>query len=75
MLLKYSYQSQKHSNTKEIFDMAKDKNKQRFMAMPIERHDTAAWANIEKLKSVSNVSVPDDEQVRNAKEYVDSNEK
>lgn len=55
--------------------MAKDKNKQRFMAMPIERHDTAAWANIEKLKSVSNVSVPDDEQVRNAKEYVDSNEK
>ncbi|AUS95894.1 DUF3787 domain-containing protein [Clostridium thermosuccinogenes] len=55
--------------------MAKDKNKRRFMAVPIEKHDTAAWANVEKLKPVSNVNIPDDEQVRNAKEYVDSNEK
>jgi len=56
-------------------EMAKDKNKRRFMAVPIEKHDTAAWANVEKLKPVSNVNIPDDEQVRNAKEYVDSNEK
>lgn len=55
--------------------MAKNKFKQHFMAMPIEEHKTAAWANIESLKPVSNVSVPSETEVRNAKEYVDTNEK
>jgi len=49
--------------------------KEKFMAMPIEKHDTAAWANMENTKPLSNVNVPDEYEVRNAKEYVDSNQK
>lgn len=45
------------------------------MAMPIEKHDTAAWANIDKMKRVSRVTEPGDLQVRNAKDYVDANQK
>jgi hypothetical protein len=45
------------------------------METPIENHETAAWANIEKMKPVSNVTIPNEIQVRNAKEYVDTNEK
>lgn len=45
------------------------------MAMPVEKHDTAAWANIEETKPVSNVTIPNEIQVRNAKEHVDTNEK
>lgn len=54
----------------------KDHNfKQKFMAMPIEKHETAAWANDEESKPLSNVKVPSETEVRNAKEYVDTNEK
>lgn len=42
---------------------------------PIENHKTAAWSNIETAKSVSNVAEPSEMQARNAKEYVDQNEK
>lgn len=42
---------------------------------PIEKHDTAAWANIEELKSHSKVTIPSDFQVRNAKDHVDANKK
>jgi hypothetical protein len=52
-----------------------DNKKEKFMAMPIEKHDTAAWANIEKTKDVSKVTIPSELQVGNAKEHVDSNEK
>jgi len=55
--------------------MAKNKFKDRFMAVPIEKHDTAAWANNAENKPVSKVNIPDEIQVRNAKEYVDSNQK
>jgi hypothetical protein len=55
--------------------MAQNKFKQRFMAIPIEKHDTAAWANIERTKPVSNVTIPSEIHVRNAKEWVDTNEK
>jgi len=55
--------------------VAKNKFKQHFMAKQIEHHCTAAWANIEKTKPESNVTIPSENQVRNAKEYVDSNEK
>ena len=55
--------------------MAKNKSKERFMAMPVEKHDTAAWANIDDMKPVSRVTIPSEVQVRNAKEYVDTNEK
>ncbi|KPU43666.1 hypothetical protein OXPF_31080 [Oxobacter pfennigii] len=52
--------------------MSKNKNKK---TVPVETHDTAAWANIAEQKPVSNVSIPNKSQVENAKEWVDSNEK
>lgn len=55
--------------------MAKNKYKKNHMATPIENHDTAAWANTSKMKPVSKVNIPDEVQVRNAKEYVDTNQK
>jgi len=56
--------------------MSKNKRKEKHMGMPIEEHNTAAWANIEKLQSAeSRVPIPDFEQVKNAKEWVDSNQK
>lgn len=55
--------------------MSENKKKERFLAMPIEKHTTAAWANIEQMKPASNVTIPSEIEVRNAKEWVDSNEK
>ena len=55
--------------------MAKNKFKEKHMAVPIENNDTAAWANVSKKKPVSKVNIPDEVQVRNAKEYVDTNQK
>lgn len=49
--------------------------KDKFMMIPIEEHDTAAWANIGKLKPISNVNIPSEVEVMNAKEWVDSNQK
>jgi hypothetical protein len=45
------------------------------IAMPVEKHNTAAWAGEEKKKPVSRVIVPDELSVEFAKEYVDANEK
>lgn len=56
--------------------MEKSKNvKERDMSIPIEKHDTAAWANIERVRPVSRVTEPGEQQVRNAKDYVDANQK
>ena len=55
--------------------MSENKYKENSMKTPIENHETAAWANITEMKPVSNVTIPDEKQVRNAKEYVDSNQK
>jgi hypothetical protein len=55
--------------------MADNKSKEKFMAIPIENHESAAWANIEEQKPVSKVTIPSELEVRNAKEYVDSNQK
>lgn len=56
--------------------MAGNKNmKARNMSVPIEKHDTAAWANIERTRPVSRVTEPGEQQVRNAKDYVDANQK
>lgn len=55
--------------------MAKNNIKDNFMVKPIEKHDTAAWSNHVKTKPLSNVIIPDEIDVRNAKEYVDTNEK
>ena len=57
------------------FIMAKNRSKEKFMAVPIEQHDTAAWANIESTKEVSNVTMPGEFQIINAKEHVDNNQK
>lgn len=53
----------------------KNRYKEKNMSKQTEHHDTAAWANISDMKEVSNVSVPDEENVMEAKEYVDSNQK
>jgi hypothetical protein len=55
--------------------MAKNKYKEKHMGVPVENHDTAAWANINETKAASKVNIPAEVQVRNAKEYVDSNQK
>jgi hypothetical protein len=55
--------------------MAENKYKEKSMKTPIENHNTAAWANVSEMKPVSNVTIPNEKEVRNAKEYVDSNQK
>lgn len=55
--------------------MSDNKIKDKNIAIPIENHDTAAWANQSSHKAVSKVNIPDEEQVINAKDYVDSNQK
>ena len=53
-----------------------NKNKKDYnLGVPVEKHDTAAWADIERKKSHSQVTIPAEEQTNNAKEHVDSNEK
>lgn len=55
--------------------MVDNKHKKKFMAEPVEKHDAAAWANIDGTKPVSNVTVPSEDEVINAREWVDTNEK
>ena len=50
-------------------------DQKRLEPRPIEQHTTAAWANIEKIKGISNVAIPSEFEVGNAKEWVDSNQK
>ena len=42
---------------------------------PVENHKTAAWSNIEDTNTISKSSHPSLQQVINAKEYVDENQK
>ncbi|QCX34854.1 DUF3787 domain-containing protein [Caloramator sp. E03] len=51
------------------------KNEKRFKVQPIEKHTTAAWANVSGVKPISNVSIPDELNVSEAKEWVETNEK
>ncbi|MBC8061521.1 MAG: DUF3787 domain-containing protein [Clostridiaceae bacterium] len=55
--------------------MTKNKSKENNVKEPIEKHDTAAWANLSEEKPVSKVSVPSDFEVTNAKLWVDENKK
>lgn len=55
--------------------MAQNRYKEKRLEMPIEKNDSAAWANTNEMKPVSKVNIPDEVQVRNAKEYVDTNQK
>jgi hypothetical protein len=54
--------------------MTENRSKEKFIANPIERHDTAAWrGKIKKTKPESNVPIPTEESVYQAKEWVDTN--
>lgn len=55
--------------------MNKPKKRRTLAERPIEKHDTAAWANIERLKDVSQVTIPSEVEAMNAKEWVDQNHK
>ena len=55
--------------------MSDQNTKEPHKLRPIEQHTTAAWANIEKLKEISHVTIPSEPEVGNAKEWVDSNQK
>ncbi|SHI69144.1 CDIF630_02480 family spore surface protein [Lutispora thermophila] len=56
--------------------MSENKRKEKQMGLPIEEQNTAAWANIDRFQSPeSRVPIPNYEQVKNAKEWVDSNQK
>jgi hypothetical protein len=55
--------------------MADNESIKKHFNIPIEKHESAAWANIRKLKPLSNVTVPDEMEIRNAKEWVDTNQK
>lgn len=55
--------------------MAENRYKEFHMRIPVENHNTAAWADIGDLKEVSQVNIPDEMQIINAKEYVDENHK
>lgn len=50
---------------------AKNKVKKR----PIERHSTAAWANISQEMETSKVSLPSRQDVEFAREWVNKNQK
>ena len=63
-----------NKNDKEQM-MTKNNFKQNNMDTPIENHKTAAWSNEEKYKKISKVNIPNTIQVKNAKEYVDTNQK
>jgi len=55
--------------------MNDNRKKQTFMQKPIERHDTASWADIKDLKRDSGVIIPKETGVINAREYVEENQK
>lgn len=43
--------------------------------VPVENQQTAAWANIEKLKGKGKIPIPSKFDVDNAKDWVETNEK
>ena len=54
--------------------MTENRSKEKFLANPIELHDTAAWrAHIESTKPESNVPIPSEESVAEAREWVNTN--
>ncbi len=55
--------------------MSINKRKEINLQKPVEKHYTASWSDVGKHKQTSQVSVPNETGVINAKEYVDGNEK
>lgn len=51
------------------------KGRQRIRDLPIERHTTAAWANILEEKPVSKVPLPSTSDMELAREWVNQNQK
>ncbi|WP_042315183.1 CDIF630_02480 family spore surface protein [Desulfofarcimen acetoxidans] len=69
------YQSGQIIKQKESDIMAENKYKEKNLSKPIEQHVTASWANIDKMQPVSKVAIPGDQEVGDAKEWVDKNQK
>lgn len=55
--------------------MSKGKSKTSLKGRQIEDNTTAAWANIHKTKNISNVGIPSEIDVENAKDWVEENKK
>lgn len=55
--------------------MVKPTDKKNSNNQPIEKHNTAAWADVDEKKPISNVIIPGEDDVINAKDWVDTNEK
>ncbi|MDF2884771.1 MAG: hypothetical protein K0R54_5341 [Clostridiaceae bacterium] len=55
--------------------MVKNTDKKNLNNQPIEKHNTAAWADVDETKEISNVTIPSEDEVKNAKDWVDANEK
>jgi len=55
--------------------MKNPKLNQRKPSEPIEHQQTAAWADIKNIVPESRVPIPSEDQVENAKEWVDTNQK
>ena len=54
--------------------MTVNHSKEKCLANPIEKHETAAWqGQIESTKPESKVPIPSEEAVMEAKEWVDTN--
>jgi hypothetical protein len=54
--------------------MTENHSKEKFLANPIERHETAAWrGHIESTKPESNVPIPSEQSVVEAREWVNTN--
>jgi hypothetical protein len=62
-------------NTEKVIIMDNETIKNGSFKVPIEKHDTAAWANITETIPVTNVSIPNKYETKNAKDWVDSNQK
>lgn len=60
---------------KGVIILDKTKDIKNFKKQPIEKHNTAAWADINEKQPVSNVTIPSEANVKNAKEWVDVNQK
>lgn len=43
--------------------------------LSIENHETAAWADVEKIIPESGVSIPSEDAVERAKDWVEENKK
>ena len=54
--------------------MDKNKKKQKHIENSIKKQNLAAWADIERLEPISKVPIPSEDQVINAKEWVDKNQ-